>query len=156
MNLGNVVSRIVGCSILLFLDHWNILYTSEMYSALVINQLYIRKGFMPNDHSTSFELCPYKACLLFVLMNFGHPTFVFLCFSWCIIKLILKSHYTFNPHFKFIYWHEVYILFLLRFKSPHFYSRIIVPENNSISVGGSLLLEILFSPAIGSLGSLGT
>lgn len=146
MNLENVESRIVGCSILLFLDHWNILYTSEMYSALVINQLDIRKGFMPNDHCTSFELSPYKACLLFVLMNFGHPTFVLLCFSWCII----------SPHFKFIYWHEVYILFLLRFKSPHFHSRIIVPENNSISVGGSLLLEILFSPAIGSLGSLGT
>lgn len=158
MILGNVESRIVGCSILLFLDHWNILYTSEMFSALVINQLNIRKGFMPNDHCTSFESSPYKAYLLFILMNFGHPVFVLLCFSWCLVKLILKSHYIFNPHFKFICWHEVYILFFcLGLKAcvsvvEWLYQNVVT----SISVGGSLLLEILFSPAIGSLGSFGT
>ena len=43
---------------------------------------------------------------------------------------------------------------ILKFKSPHFSRNIIVPENNSISVGGSVLIEFLFSPAIGSLGSL--
>lgn len=144
-------------SILLFLDHWNILYTLEVYPALIINQSGIRKGFMPNDHSTSVEFSSYKACLLLILMNFMDFQFPIPCvflFRYMIIKLILKSHDTFNPHFKFIYRHEEYILFLFRFKSPHFSSNIIIPEN-SISVGGSVLLEFIFSPAVASFGSLG-
>ena len=80
---------------------------------------------------------------------------VFSCvflFRCMIIKLILKSHYTCNPHFKFIYQHEKYRLFLFRFRSPHFCSKLLVREN-STSVGGSVLLAFLFSPAVASVGS---
>ena len=141
--------------ILLFLDHWNNLYTFEVHSALIINQSGVREGFMLNDHSASVAFSSYQACRLLILMNFMDFQSVFSCvflFRCMIIKLILKSHYTCNPHFKFIYQHEKYRLFLFRFRSPHFCSKLLVREN-STSVGGSVLLAFLFSPAVASVGS---
>lgn len=110
---------------------------------------------MLNDHSASVAFSSYQACRLLILMNFMDFQSVFSCvflFRCMIIKLILKSHYTCNPHFKFIYQHEKYRLFLFRFRSPHFCSKLLVREN-STSVGGSVLLAFLFSPAVASVGS---
>lgn len=48
-----------------------------MYSALIINQAVIRKGFMPNNHSTSPEFSFYRACLFISIGEFyGFPIFV--------------------------------------------------------------------------------
>lgn len=41
-----------------------------MYPALIINQSGIRKGFMPNDHSTSVKFSFYKACLFINIDEF--------------------------------------------------------------------------------------
>ena len=105
---------------------------------------------MLNDHSASVEFSSYQAYRLLILMNFMDFQSVFPCvflFRCMIIKLILKSHYTCNPHFKFIYQHEKYVVFLFRFKSPHFCSKLLVLES-STSVGGSVLLAFLFSPVV--------
>lgn len=109
---------------------------------------------MPNDHRLLFRFLLTRHVFLLILMNFMDFHFLFPMF-FTLDELTLKSHCTFNPLFQFVYWHEEYILFLLRFKSPHFSTDIIVPENNSISVGGSILLKFLFSSAVGSLGSFG-
>lgn len=45
--------------------------------------------------------------------------------------------------------------FWVGLKAHSFSNKIIVPENDSISVGGSLLLEFLFSPTIGCIESFG-
>lgn len=80
--------------------------------------------------------------------------FPFVFYLRCeIIKLIIKSHYTFNPLSDVFADIRNTFCFLLRLKA-HVSLRI-VPENNSISVGGSLLSEFLFSRTVRSLGSFG-